>query len=144
MKTQAKPSQGKNISFRDGSLISGNRAACRSLCSYFEISDLRPRNSKLHMKRGFQEQLNHHSLPHSPSLVRPANLRPATRPNHQSTPLLLSNLLSGVPAPHGRWSLRLVKRSRQLATRPSGDLTRQPGQRHALESNELPPLSVSR
>src|SRR5687768_3168044 len=104
----------------------------------------RGRDSKLHLNLLNPTIANHHLLLHSPILARPASPRPATPPSHQSTPSLLSNLLSGVPAPHGRWSLRLVKRSRLLATRPLGDLTREPAQPHALESNAQPPLPVSR
>ncbi len=42
----------------------------------------------------------------------------ARHPNRRLALELLTILLVEVPAPHGRWSLRLVKHSRLLATHP--------------------------
>ncbi len=57
--------------------------------------------------------INHHSRVHSPLLVAPAGWLLATHSSRQLVPSLSTNPLSEVPAPHGRWLLRLVKRSRR-------------------------------
>ena len=86
---------------------------------------------------------NHHSLLLSLLLAPPVGWRLAMNPSRRLAPSLLTNPLFEVPAPHGRWSLRLVKHSRRSATRPLGDLAPSLAGLHARVANELHPSLAS-
>src|SRR4051794_17022480 len=68
-------------------------------------------------------------------LARLEALRRATRPSRREVRVLWTSLLVEVPAPPGRWSLRLVKRSRRLATPPLAERVRAPARQRARAAN---------